>query len=512
MRRMVDLGVLRWCRFLAGLGVLMLMLLLFPSSTAMSQPGDDVPINHIIVIYQENHTFDNLYGKFTGANNLDQADARVPQVDKSGVIYQTLPQPLDTSIKRPPDDDPRFPDNLPNAPFPINQYVPEDQVSPSPVHRFYQHQLQMDGGRMDRYVAWTNAGGLPMGYYDTEQLPLYPYAREYTLADNFFTAAFGGSMLNHFWLICACTPVWPGAPVDMVAQPDFDAAGTLSGLPKDGDVTPDGYVVNDVEPFYQPHKADVGAEDRMPAQTLPTVGERLSDAGVSWAWYAEGWNDALAGRPNPTLVFHHQPFVYFQEYAEGTPERSTHLKDEQDFLTSLNNGTLPTVSFIKPDNRHDEHPGDAQVLASEQYVADLIEQVKNSPNWGDTAIIVTYDDFGGWYDHVAPPVGDRWGPGGRVPMLIISSYARKGYVDHTLYDTTSILKFIEWRYRLQPLSSRDGGANNLLAAFDFGQSASAVQQGLPSSGGINILLLVVLLGIVSTVGVGMFLWHRSLQR
>ena len=120
MRRMVDLGVLRWCRFLAGLGVLMLMLLLFPSSTAMSQPGDDVPINHIIVIYQENHTFDNLYGKFTGVNNLDQADARVPQVDKSGVIYQTLPQPLDTSIKRPPDDDPRFPDNLPNAPFPIN--------------------------------------------------------------------------------------------------------------------------------------------------------------------------------------------------------------------------------------------------------------------------------------------------------------------------------------------------------------------------------------------------------
>jgi phospholipase C len=238
----------------------------------------------------------------------------------------------------------------------------------------------MDGGRMDRYVTWTNAGGLPMGYYDTEQLPLYPYARDYTLADNFFTAAFGGSMLNHFWLICTCTPDWPGAPADMVAQPDFDTAGTLSGLPKDGDVTPDGYVVNDVEPFYQPHKVDVGAEDRMPPQTLPTIGERLSDAGVSWAWYAEGWNDALARNPDPTLVFHHQPFVYFEEYAEGTPERSTHLKDEQDFLTSLNDGTLPAVSFIKPDNRHDEHPGEAQVLASEQHVADLIEQMKNLPN------------------------------------------------------------------------------------------------------------------------------------
>src|SRR3954471_3089070 len=190
MRRMVDLGTVRSYRFLAGLGILMLTLLLFPSSSAMTQSSDDVPINHIIVIYQENHTFDNLYGKFPGADNLDQAGARVPQVDKSGVVYQVLPQPLDPS-KTPPENDPRFPDSLPNAPFLIDKYIPPDHLAPSPVHRFYQHQLQMDDGRMDRYVAWTNAGGLPMGYYDTEHLPLYPYARDYTLADNFFTAAFG---------------------------------------------------------------------------------------------------------------------------------------------------------------------------------------------------------------------------------------------------------------------------------------------------------------------------------
>lgn len=475
--------------------------LLLSSSSVIAQPSS-APINHIIVIYQENHTFDNLYGKFPAANNLDQANAQVPQADKSGVVYQTLPQPLDTS-KKPPEADPRFPTSLPNAPFLIDQYAPLNQVSPSPVHRFYQHQLQMDGGRMDRYIAWTNAGGLPMGYYDTQQLPLYPYARDYTLADNFITAAFGGSMLNHFWLICACTPVWPGAPASMVAQPEFDPAGTLTGLLKDGDVTPDGYVVNDVEPLYKPHKADVAAEDRMPPQTLPTIGERLGDAGVSWAWYAEGWNDALAGSPNASLVFHHQPFVYFEEYAEGTPERATHLKDEQDFLTSLNDGTLPAVSFIKPETGHDEHPGKSAVLASEQHVADLIEQVKNSSNWENATIIVTYDDFGGWYDHVAPPVGDRWGPGGRVPALIISPYARKGFVDHTLYDTTSILKFIEWRYGLESLTDRDKGANNLLAAFDFGQ------QELPSSGGIDILVLATLVGIASLTGVGIFLWCRT---
>ena len=494
---------IRSVRLLASWGGLALAaFLVLPSSSVTAQPSS-APINHIVVIYQENHTFDNLYGKFPGTNNLDQAGAQVPQVDKSGVSYQTLPQPLDTS-KKPPEADPRFPDNLPNAPFSINPYISPDQASPSPVHRFYQHQLQMDGGRMDRYVAWTNAGGLPMGYYDTQQLPLYPYARDYTLADNFFTAAFGGSMLNHFWLICACTPAWPDAPPSMVAQPDFDTAGNLIGLTKDGDVTPDGYVVNDVEPFYKPHKPDVATEDRMPPQILPTIGQRLDDAGISWAWYAEGWNNALAEKPNPTLVFHHQPFVYFEGFAEGTPERATHLKDEQDFLTSLNDGTLPSVSFIKPDNRHDEHPGKAEMLASQQYVANLIEQVKNSPSWGDSAIILAYDDFGGWYDHVAPPVGDRWGPGGRVPMLIISPYARKGFVDHTLYDTTSILKFIEWRYGLEPLTDRDKGANNLLAAFDFDQ------QGLPSSGGIDaLLLLATLVGIASLTGAGLFLWRRT---
>ena len=151
------------------------------------------------------------------------------------------------------------------------------------------------------------------------------------------------------------------------------------------------------------------------------------------------------------------------------------------------------------------------MLSSEQHAADLIERMKGSSYWEETAII-TYDDFGGWYDHVPPPVIDRWGPGGRVPMLLISPYARKGFVDHTLYDTTSILTFIEWRYGLQPLTDRDAGANNLLAAFDFDDSTAATQQGLPNSGGINIPLLGVLLGCAGIASVGMLLWRRAVQR
>jgi len=112
---------------------------------------------------------------------------------------------------------------------------------------------------------------------------------------------------------------------------------------------------------------------------------------------------------------------------------------------------------------------------------------------------------------VPPPVIDRWGPGGRVPMLLISPYARKGFVDHTLYDTTSILTFIEWRYGLQPLTDRDAGANNLLAAFDFDDSTAATQQRLPNSGGINIPLLGVQLGFAGIASIGMVLWRRAVQ-
>lgn len=473
--------------WLATISLVAILAVMVPSSASVAQQND-VPIDHVIVIFMENHSFDNLYGHFPGANGLDSREARVTQVNKKGEPYKTLPQPRnngsvfvdpDKSTKtKPSGPDRRFPDDLPNAPFPINTFVPLDEPIPSPVHKFYQHKLQINGGKMNKYVAWTDVGGLTMGYHDTPELPLYPYARRYTLADNFFTGAFGGSMLNHFWLICSCTPVWPDAPKDMVAQPKFNSEGKLVGLENaDGEVTPDGHVVNDVQPFYRPYEAGVAKKDRMPPQTLPTIGERLSDAGVSWSWYAGGWDRALAGNPAPTFEFHHQPFVYFRKYAPNTPARKKHLKDESDFLASLKNGTLPAVSFVKPLGKNDEHAGYSTVLTSEQHAAYLIGRVKASADWDKTAVILTYDDFGGWYDHVAPHKADRWGPGGRVPMLVISPHARKGFVDHKRYDHTSILKFIEWRYGLKPLADRDAKANNLLSAFDFGRSNTAAPNG-----------------------------------
>ena len=432
---------------------------------------ETVPIDHLVVIFLENRPFDHLYGLFPGANGLSSPGAPIPQTDANGVPYGTLP-PIVNSWANPPAVDKRFPSDLPNEPFLIEDYVPLGDIDPSPTHRFYQHQLQVNGGRMDRYVVWSDTGGLPLGHFNTEKLPLYPYAREHTLCDNYFTSAWGGSMLNHIWLIAAMTPPWPGAATDQIAQPIFDSGGALIGLQRDGNVTPDGYCVNDVQPFYAPFQANTPVEERMPPQLAPTIGDRLSDAGVSWAWYAGGWDDAVAGKPATTFQFHHQPFSYFSRYGEGMPGRQ-HLLDETRFLSGLTEGTLPAVSFIKPLGIFDEHAGYSAVEAAESHAVELIEAVKTSPFWERSAIVVTYDDFGGWYDHVAPPPIDRWGPGGRVPAIIVSPWARKAHVDSTPYDHTSILKFIEWRWSLAPLATRDALAWSLLPAFDFSAPGSS---------------------------------------
>ncbi|HTR19345.1 MAG TPA: acid phosphatase [Gemmatimonadales bacterium] len=409
-------------------------------------------LQHIVVIYLENHSFDNLYGEFAGANGLANAGATSTQVDGTGTPFATLPMTATSP----------FPANLPNAPFNIEQYVPASMKIPDLVHRFYQEQAQIDGGRMDKFALVSDAKGETMGFYHTAGLPLAAEAARYTLCDNFFHAAFGGSFLNHFWLIAAQTPVFPNAPAAVVAV--LDASGNLV---TDGFVTPDGYAVNTAYSVNTPHPSTVPAERLVPNQTFPTIGDRLSARRISWVWYAGGWNDALAGHPDPLFQFHHQPFVFFYNYRDGTTAKAAHLRDETEFFTAAQSGKLPAVSFVKPLGPDNEHPGYADMVTGEQHTLDLINAVRNGPDWKNSVIIITYDEHGGFWDHVAPPVVDRWGPGSRVPTLIISPFARRGYVDHHRYDTTSILALIEHRWHLEPLSDRDAAAEDLSAALDF---------------------------------------------
>jgi phospholipase C len=408
-------------------------------------------LDHLVVIYLENRSFDNLYGEFPGADGLPRHRPRFLQVDADGRPYTVLPQVAGSPL----------PADLPNAPFSIEQYVPAEQPTRDLVHRFYQEQIQIDHGRMDKFALISDAQGLTMGYYHTAPLPLAAEAARYTLCDNFFHAAFGGSFLNHFWLIAARSPVFPNAPASGVAQ--LDASGNLI---KDGFVTPDGFAVNTAFSVNQPHPAGIAPENLVPNQTFPTIGDRLSAKGISWAWYSGGWNDALAGNPGSLFQFHHQAFAYFANFADGTQAKADHLKDEIDFMAAVQDGTLPAVSFVKPYGLDNEHPGYTDLITGENHVEQLISALRASPMWKHTAIVITYDENGGFWDHVAPPRVDRWGPGSRVPTLIISPFARRG-VDHHRYDTTSILALIEKRWHLQPLTSRDAHADPLSGTFDF---------------------------------------------
>jgi phospholipase C len=418
------------------------------------EAGGLARIGHIVVIYLENRSFDNLYGDFAGAEGrASPAAMRYPQVDAQGVPYRTLPQTPGSP----------FPPDLPNAPFDMSRYAPETAPSPNLTHLFYQEQAQIDGGRMDRFALVSAGEGAVMGYYPSASLPLANEARQYTLCDRFFHSAFGGSFLNHIWLVAAATPVFPNAPRELIAQ--IDANGKLV---KDGAITPDGYAVNTIFSVSQPHPSNTPPQYLLPLQTMPTIGDRLSAAGVSWAWYSGGWSDAIAGHPDSSFQFHHQPFAYFASFADTTRARAEHLKDETEFLRAAAAGALPAVSFIKPIGANNEHPGYADMATGERHTMELIDAVRNGPNWNDAAIIITYDENGGAWDHVAPPRGDRWGPGTRVPAIVISPFARRGFVDHTVYETTSILATIEHRWHLAPLGTRDAAAHDMSNAFDFG--------------------------------------------
>jgi len=513
-------------------------------------------INHIVVIYEENHSFDNLYGRWEGVNGLrDASRASTIQVNQGGVPYRCLLQ-NDVNLTSPPlsarctdtTTGTAFASHFKNAPFSIEAYLPRDArtcpqpgvfaphgLTPSPanlpggctediVHRFYQEQYQLNNGKQNLYTTGSDAVGLTQGYYDTRTLPIYQYLHgedhpNYAIADNFFQAAFGGSFLNHQWLIAAATPTWPGAPTanhSIIDSNGFPNASyplyTPTGPVLDRQLTQvcpsavpnracGDYAVNTIQPAYQPFKGS----PQLPPQTGKTIGDELSLAGVSWAWYSGGWSNAdgdvggpgwtngmVAGVcgdpnsapnpawpycPNKVFQFHHQPFNYYAAYAPGTPGR-THLQDEQAFInlgkSSKKSCNLNAVSFVKPVGLENEHPGYTSESRGSDHLVDLLKDIQGSACRKDTMVVVTYDEFGGQWDHVAPPgqgttagPHDLWGPGTRIPALILAPHLQNDFVvDSAQYDTTSILATIEHRFGLAPLGPRDAAVRDLSSVYN----------------------------------------------
>jgi acid phosphatase len=469
-------------------------------------------IQHIVVIYGENRSFDNLYGLFPGADGIEQAsaDART-QRDRDGSVLPVLPP---VWIANGPDFDPRFGTKLSNGPFRIDgepARVPLSVPTRDLVHRYYQNIEQIDGGRNDRFAAVSDAGALAMGYYDGSSMALWQLAREFTLADHFFMGTFGGSFMNHVWLACGCVARYPNAPDALTSRLDAQgrllrkAASPPSALAgpvqweRDGAITPDGYAINTTQPPYQPsgiapapggdpQLADPSRKP-LPPQEAPTIGDRLTERSISWAWYAGGWNQALTDSSQPggasrgviysnqpgSVNFqpHHQPYNYFRRYAPGTAARREHLKDLSDLLVDIASDRLPQVAFYKPVGDQNQHPGYTDVLSGDRHIADLVRKIQASPAWSSTLIVVTYDENGGFWDHASPPSGaghgDRWGPGTRVPAILISPFVKKAYVDHTPYDAGSILRLLEHRFALTPLPDARVKLGDLTGALDVPQ-------------------------------------------
>ena len=522
-------------------------LLAFAAGHAQAAAPNYDDIQTLVVIYAENRSFDNLYGSFPGADGLANApEAAITQLDRDGKPMRGLPAIWGGIAAKVTAGAPVAPAGLTqgqtatflagfNHPYDVAAlYQTASPADSDPLrytnrdlyHRFYENQMQINGGANNGFAAWADSGGMTMGYFtpaNEADLPLWDWAHQYVLADHFFQAAFGGSFLNHFFLICSCAPMYGNGGINpngggnpSVSVVDADGvtlptapnspASALDGPPVfvlSGNLTPDFYAINTMMPAYPPSgNADPGEQTvnlksatTLVPQTETTIGDLLTKAEVGWAYYAGAWDFALSHPPFaaglskavPNFQYHHQPFDYFAAFdpatADGRANRAAHLLDagvvtdpavlpESRFLSDIKAGTLPPVAFYKPQGSVNEHAAYSSVSDGDHHIAALLAALKASPQWSHMLIVVTYDEFGGWWDHVAPPKADRWGPGTRIPALIISPYARMGTVDHTQYDTTSILRFITNRWKLPLLAGitrRDKAlaANNLPGIGDL---------------------------------------------
>jgi acid phosphatase len=519
--------------------------------TTQTRAATSDDIQTVVVIYAENRSFDNLYGAFPGANGLANAPpAAITQLDRDGKPMRGLPAIWGGIAAKVMEGAPVAPTPLTqgqtavflnsfNHPYDVAALYqtggPNDTdalryTNRDLYHRFYENQMQINGGANNMFAAWADSGGMTMGYFTTEKQadhPLWDWAKQYVLADNFFQGGFGGSFFNHFFLICSCAPLYghngvnpnggsnPSVSVvsaDGVTLPTApnSPASAMDGPPvfvMSGNLTPDFYAVNTMMPPYAPsgnadaeqRTVDLKSATTLVPQTETTIGDLLTKAGINWAYYAGAWDFALSHPPFaagsspavPNFQYHHQPFNYFAAFDPSTPEgkanRAAHLLDagvvtdpgtlpDSRFLSDIRGGTLPPVSFYKPQGSVNEHASYANVTDGDRHIATLLTALKASPQWSHMLVVVTYDEFGGWWDHAAPPKADRFGPGTRIPALIVSPFARKGAVDHTQYDTTSILRFITNRWKLPVLPG--------IATRD----AALVAHGLPKMGDLTAAL------------------------
>ncbi len=423
-----------------------------------SSNNSQTKIQHLIFIVQENHSFDNYFGTYPGANGiLSNTSVPVdPNNETSGYVepyHLNVTQPISiVGDELPPgvaDPEDLAPvNNTSELPFHlISESIGQDIDHSSEVAR-----QAYDNGKMDGFVQ-AEGSTLTLGYYNRSDIPYYwDYADKYVLDDNFFSSEMGPSFPNHLYIASGTD-----GPID--SNDSWVSNGSIIDNPPCITV-PGGKAPTVVWP-----EANL---------TWSTLAEELSIGNLSWKWY-----DGNTNPIEPTLWNVLPLFNYFQIHPE---ELSAHVENTENFSVDIQNNNLPAVSWIMPGSWHpptlpsvfanesvSEHPP-ARSDAGMDYVSYLINQVMNSPYWQSTAIVVTWDDYGGFYDHVAPPQIDQSGLGFRVPTLVISPWAKSHYIDHTQYEFSSMLKLAEVNFNLQTLGVRDVNASDMMNSFDFEQS------------------------------------------
>jgi phospholipase C len=449
------------------------------------------PIHHLVVIFQENVSFDHYFGTYPVAAN-PPGEPRFTAAPGTPAVEGLTPALLTSN---------------PNGanPFRLDR---REAITCDMDHEVAPEQRAVDGGRMDRFVEETGndrPGCRPetvMGYYDGNTVTaLWNYAQHYAMSDNSYGTTFGPSTVGALNLIAGQTH---GAmPTDLA-----DASGSA--------IVRDGTIVRNLPPAY-----DDCSHGPTIAMTGPNVGDLLNAKGIRWGWFQGGFQptgtpDGLAvcgsrsknveGRAVADYMPIVEPFQFYLSTANphhlppssvariGTTDQANHQYGLADFWAALDAGHLPAVSFLKAPSAEDGHADFSDPLDEQRFLVSTIDRIARSSSWRSVAIVIAYDDSDGWYDHVAPPLvspsdtpeDSRTGPGScgaatpdaysgrcgygpRLPLLIISPFARRNFVDHTLTDQSSILRFIEDNWALGRLGDQsfDATAGALDGMFDF---------------------------------------------
>ena len=373
------------------------------------------PIKHVVFIIKENRTFDQLFGRFPGANGVRFA--------------------WDHGVRRP------------------LTAISDQRIEEDVAHCYPCSVRAVNGGKMDGFNISPAADRYAFTQFRPEQIPTYwHWAERFALSDNFFASALGPSFPNHLFTIAAQSG---GARENPHRSPRTFRIQEAFGLAKTWgcDIGPEGTV------------RVVDAEGKLvavpPCFDFATEGDLLTEKGIPWAYYA-------ATKQEYGYIW--SAYAAIRRYREDPERWARHMRPVGRLVEDIRNDLLPPVTWVTPRGELSDHAGSRNSFCHGQnWSTEIVNAIMESPMWKDTAIFLTWDDYGGFYDHAPPPQVDGFGFGIRVPLLTISPYAKPGYIDSQLGEFSSVLRFIEDNWAIRQLTLRDRQARNLSYNFDFTQ-------------------------------------------